>query len=149
VSPARPTILLVEDDAPTAYMMTDVLESTGYQVHVADTGAAARSMAEQLPRSLFILDLILRCAVPVGHHVRVRWYELPASCSTRRTVLVPTCGNPDRRSVRCSVLSDQVAVPSIRRSGARCAVATIFARALDVYVAPRPRPLAIPTAERP
>jgi len=36
--------------------------------------------------------LRLRGAVPVGPHVRVRWYELPASCSTRRTVLVPTCG---------------------------------------------------------
>jgi hypothetical protein len=38
--------------------------------------------------------LRFRCAVPVGHHVRVRWYELPASSSTRRVVLVPTCGNP-------------------------------------------------------
>src|SRR5216684_1038695 len=36
--------------------------------------------------------LRFRCAVPVGHHVRVRWYELPASCSTRRIVLVPTFG---------------------------------------------------------
>ena len=36
--------------------------------------------------------LRLRWAVPVGHHVRVRWYELPASCSTRRMVLVPSCG---------------------------------------------------------
>ena len=55
--------------------------------------------------------LRLRCAVPVGHQVRVRWYELPASCSTRRMVLVPMRGNPDRRSVRCNVVSDHVAVP--------------------------------------
>src|SRR3989454_684443 len=65
--------------------------------------------------------LRLRCAVPVGHQVRVRWYELPASCSTRRTVLVPMRGKPDRRSVRCNVLSDHVAVPSVRRSGSRWA----------------------------
>src|SRR3954452_3723050 len=73
--------------------------------------------------------LRLRCAVPVGHQVRVRWYELPASCSTRRIVVAPTRGSPSRRSVRSSVLSDQVAVPSTFRSGDRWAVATIRARA--------------------
>lgn len=57
--------------------------------------------------------LRLRCAVPVGHHVRVRWYELPASCSTRRIVLLPTCGKPARRSVRCNVLNDHVAVSEL------------------------------------
>src|SRR5207248_11498780 len=77
-------------------------------------------------------DLRLRWAVPVGHQVRVRWYELPASRSTRRMVLVPTRGKPRWRSVRCNVLSDQVAVPSVRRFGSRCAVATIWARALGV-----------------
>ena len=53
--------------------------------------------------------LRLRCAVPVGHQVRVRWYELPASSSTRRMVLVPTCDKPARRKLRCKVVSDQVA----------------------------------------
>jgi hypothetical protein len=62
-------------------------------------------------------DLRLRCAVPVGHQVRERWYELPASCNTRRIVLVPTCGKPARRKFRCNVVNDHVAVPSIRRSG--------------------------------
>ena len=57
--------------------------------------------------------LRLRCAVPVGHQVRVRWYELPASCSTRRMVLVPTLRKASRRKVRCNVLSDHVAVPSV------------------------------------
>jgi two-component system response regulator MtrA len=56
---SRATILLVEDDAAVAYMLTDVLESTGYQVRVADTGAAARGMVEQIRPALIILDLIL------------------------------------------------------------------------------------------
>ena len=73
--------------------------------------------------------LRLRCAVPVGHHVRVRWYELPASRNTRRIVVAPTCGSPSRRTVRSRVLNDQVAVPSVFRSGGRCAVATIRPRA--------------------
>jgi hypothetical protein len=60
-----------------------------------------------------------RCAVPVGHHVRVRWYELPASCSTRRMVLVPTCGNPVWRKLRWSALRDQVAMchPCVDQAG--------------------------------
>lgn len=59
VGGSRATILLVEDDPAIAYMLTDVLESTGYQVRVATTGAAARAMVEQLRPSLIILDLIL------------------------------------------------------------------------------------------
>jgi hypothetical protein len=43
----------------------------------------------------------------------------------------PMRGNPARRKLRCNVLSDQVAVPSVRRFGSRCAVATIRARALS------------------
>jgi hypothetical protein len=44
-------------------------------------------------------------------------------------VLVPTCGNPARRTLRCKVVSDHVAVPSVRRFGWRWAVATMRARA--------------------
>src|SRR3989440_3794457 len=93
--------------------------------------------------------LRLRCAVPVGHQVRVRWYELPASCSTRRMVLVPSVGKLPRRKVRCKVLSDHVAVPSVRRLGERCAVATICARAAAAYVGRRPRPRAMRMAANP
>ena len=93
--------------------------------------------------------LRFRSAVPVGHQVRVRWDELPASCSTRRMVLVPTVGKFARRSVRCNVLSDHVAVPSERRLGDRWAVATILARALAAYLGLRPRPAAIASAANP
>ncbi len=58
-SSSRATILLVEDDAAIAFMLTDVLESTGYQVREAATGAAARSLVEQLRPDLIILDLVL------------------------------------------------------------------------------------------
>src|ERR1700686_3265313 len=53
------TILLVEDDAAIAFMLTDVLESTGYRVREAATGAAARTLVEQLQPDLIILDLVL------------------------------------------------------------------------------------------
>ena len=56
---ARPTILLVEDDAPMAALMTDILESAGYQVRTAATGAAARLNVEQSRPDLIVLDLVL------------------------------------------------------------------------------------------
>jgi DNA-binding response OmpR family regulator len=57
--PPRATILLVEDDAGIAFMLTDVLESTDYAVTIAGTGAAARAQVEQHPPDLIILDLVL------------------------------------------------------------------------------------------
>jgi DNA-binding response OmpR family regulator len=55
----RSVILLIEDDAAIAFMMTDVLESAGYQVREAATGAAARAHVEQHKPDLIILDLVL------------------------------------------------------------------------------------------
>lgn len=57
--PPRASILLVEDDAAIAFMLTDVLGSAGYDVTVAGTGVAARAQVEQHPPNLIILDLIL------------------------------------------------------------------------------------------
>ncbi len=57
--PPGATILLVEDDAAIAFMLTDVLESTGYMVSVAGTGAAARAQVEAHTPDLIILDLVL------------------------------------------------------------------------------------------
>ncbi len=56
---SRATILLVEDDAAIAFMLTDILESTGYVVREASTGSAARAHVEQLRPDLIILDLVL------------------------------------------------------------------------------------------
>jgi two-component system alkaline phosphatase synthesis response regulator PhoP len=56
---SRATILLVEDDAAIAFMLSDVLESTGYLVREAATGSAARALVEQLRPDLIILDLVL------------------------------------------------------------------------------------------
>lgn len=53
------TILLIEDDAAVSYLMSDVLESSGYDVRQAATGAAARGMVEAVRPDLIILDLIL------------------------------------------------------------------------------------------
>jgi two-component system alkaline phosphatase synthesis response regulator PhoP len=55
----RATILLVEDDAAIAHLLTDVLDSAGYHVREAPTGAAARALVEQVRPQLIILDLVL------------------------------------------------------------------------------------------
>jgi two-component system response regulator MtrA len=52
-------ILVVEDDAAVAYMLGDVLESSGYEIRHAPTGAAARALVEQEQPDLIILDLVL------------------------------------------------------------------------------------------
>src|SRR5205085_10680643 len=46
-------------DTAIAYMLTDVLESAGYQVREAATGAAARAQVEEQQPDLIILDLVL------------------------------------------------------------------------------------------
>jgi DNA-binding response OmpR family regulator len=53
------TILLVEDDPTIASMMSDVLESSGYQVRIAFSGAEARASIEENKPELIILDLVL------------------------------------------------------------------------------------------
>jgi two-component system, OmpR family, response regulator MtrA len=59
VSSGRAQILLVEDDAATAFMLTDVLESIGYDVRTAGSGAAARGQVEAHKPDLIVLDLVL------------------------------------------------------------------------------------------
>jgi DNA-binding response OmpR family regulator len=56
---SRGTILVVEDDAAVAYMLSDVLSSAGYLVRAAATGAEARSVVEHSQPNLIILDLVL------------------------------------------------------------------------------------------
>jgi DNA-binding response OmpR family regulator len=53
------TILLVEDDPETAQSLCMALESSGYTVKVAGTGAEARAMIEHLRPDLILLDLML------------------------------------------------------------------------------------------
>lgn len=59
-APTTPTsILLVEDDAPVAAAIVDVLEAAGHQVEHVDTGAAARRALSGSHPDLIILDLML------------------------------------------------------------------------------------------
>jgi DNA-binding response OmpR family regulator len=53
------TIMLVEDDHAVAQTLTDTLESSGYRVWLAETGADARTLLDQTRPDLIILDLML------------------------------------------------------------------------------------------
>ncbi|HEY1294031.1 MAG TPA: response regulator transcription factor [Chloroflexota bacterium] len=57
--PGATTIMLVEDDHAVAQTLTDALESSGYRIWVAETGADARTVLEQTRPDLIILDLML------------------------------------------------------------------------------------------
>src|SRR5207237_5955471 len=58
-SPGATTIMLVEDDHAVAQTLTDALESSGYRVWVAETGADSKTLLEQTRPDLIILDLML------------------------------------------------------------------------------------------
>jgi two-component system response regulator MtrA len=51
--------MLVEDDHAVAQTLTDALESSGYRIWLAETGADARALLEQTHPDLVILDLML------------------------------------------------------------------------------------------
>src|SRR5262252_488431 len=51
--------MLVEDDHGVAQTLTDALESSGYRVWLAETGADAKTLLEQTRPDLIILDLML------------------------------------------------------------------------------------------
>src|SRR5258707_610656 len=57
--PGATTIMLVEDDHGVAQTLTDALESSGYRVWLAETGADAKTLLEQTRPDLIILDLML------------------------------------------------------------------------------------------
>jgi DNA-binding response OmpR family regulator len=57
--PPRRKVLVVEDDPFMAEVMTDVLDSSGYDVEHAATAAEARAKVEQTRPDLVMLDLIL------------------------------------------------------------------------------------------
>lgn len=52
-------ILVVEDEASTASMLSQLLESSGYQVAVADSGSQAKALVDEFRPDLVILDLML------------------------------------------------------------------------------------------
>jgi two-component system, OmpR family, response regulator MtrA len=56
---AATTVMLVEDDHAVAQTLTDALESSGYRVWLAETGADAKTLLEQTRPDLIILDLML------------------------------------------------------------------------------------------
>src|SRR5579872_5175286 len=51
--------MLVEDDAAVAQTMADALDSSGYRVWHAATGAAARALMGRSKPDLIVLDLVL------------------------------------------------------------------------------------------
>lgn len=53
------TILVVDDDAAIAELITDVLEEEGYTVQVASNGAVALKMIAAAPPALLLLDLTM------------------------------------------------------------------------------------------
>src|SRR3954452_5415554 len=58
-APTAATIMLVEDDLATEQTISRALETCGYHVVVASTGAEARALLQEVRPDLIILDLML------------------------------------------------------------------------------------------
>jgi len=58
-TPVAATILVVEDDAATGRLLSKILIAAGYDVVLAETGAAARVRLDERAPDLILLDLIL------------------------------------------------------------------------------------------
>eukprot|EP01041_Mallomonas_annulata_P038303 gene38303-61770_t len=52
-------LLMIEDDARLARMVTEYLGQSGYPVHHAETGQAGLDALQAAPADLVILDLML------------------------------------------------------------------------------------------
>lgn len=59
VKPANPTILLVEDDEETRYVMRLQLEERGYRIIEAEDGEEAVELAESLNPQIVLMDISL------------------------------------------------------------------------------------------
>ena len=100
--PTQATILLVEDDPATAMTMADLLESNGYSVRQAATGAQAKAMLQEEAPSLILLDLMLPdadglvlCADLKSRHQNVPIIICSASNQSRDRVLSLKLGADD------------------------------------------------------
>ncbi|MFM8860758.1 MAG: response regulator, partial [Methylocystis sp.] len=58
-SDRAPRILVVEDEAPLAYLLVYNLEAEGYQVEHVDTGDEAELRIAESPPDLLVLDWML------------------------------------------------------------------------------------------
>jgi DNA-binding response OmpR family regulator len=74
-SATRQTILLVDDDPSISSMVAEILESEGYAVESASTGAEAEAAVERVRPDLVILDIMLPDAdgLMLCHRLLSQW----------------------------------------------------------------------------
>ncbi|MEQ8766956.1 MAG: response regulator transcription factor [Planctomycetota bacterium] len=83
---SRASILLVEDEADVRFGLRTVLETEGFEVHEAEDGDRALSLAGELSPQLMILDLMIpkRDGFEVCRELRSRGSKMPVLILTAR-----------------------------------------------------------------
>jgi two-component system, sensor histidine kinase and response regulator len=115
--PARPRVLVVEDDPDTRHLYRDVLSLNGFDVKVARGGLEALRMIDASPPDLVLLDL----GMPGIDGLSVR-RELAANPHTQRLPVVIVTGmdgNFDWLSPDC-VLRKPVSFAQLLQAVRRC-----------------------------
>jgi DNA-binding response OmpR family regulator len=92
-----PAILMIEDDARLARMVSDYLGGAGMSVAIAETGAAGLAALKREPPDLVLLDLML----PDGDGLEVfrRIRALPGAAARTPMIMLTAKGDPTDRVV--------------------------------------------------
>src|SRR5262245_3288985 len=108
-NPAKPVILLAEDDEDIVSLIHDALESFDCTVHTARDGAAALEIASRTSISLAILDI--RMPFVDGVEVARRLRVDPATASVPTLILTASVGEDQEDLLRKAGADAMLAKP--------------------------------------
>jgi DNA-binding response OmpR family regulator len=105
-----PHILMIEDDARLASMVSDYLRPSGLEVTHAEDGAAGISLLKRSPMDLILLDLMLPDGDGLDVFRRIR--ALPGPAAATPVIMLTAKGDPTDRVVGLELgAEDYVAKP--------------------------------------
>ena len=90
ITRSRPTILICEDDADLAQILAQLLEKDGYRADIAHSLTQARTLLQETPYQLLLLDLIL----PDGNGLELI-RELRENEATKSLAIIVISGKAD------------------------------------------------------
>ena len=99
-----PNLLMIEDDARLARMVTEYLGQSGYPVHHAGTGQAGLDALQVAPADLVILDLMLPDMDGLEVCRRIR--SLPGVLASTPVLMLTAKGDPMDRIIGLEIGAD-------------------------------------------
>jgi CheY-like chemotaxis protein len=108
--PARPLILVIEDDSRIQELLEEMLTGSGYRVEATDSALGAAALVRRLRPDAVLLDLGLpyRSGATVLHELKVdpQTHDIPVVILSAMTETL----TPERRAMADAVLSKPVSL---------------------------------------